>query len=87
MTLIDRTQEMSRRAKSRPKDQAMERLPRPRPGVMCKSRSARPRLEDLEARLLLSALGPQVVRACTHLNVAREACLRAAEAIRGLAAG
>ena len=50
MTLIDRTQEMSRRAKSRPKDQAMERLPRPRPGVMCKSRSARPRLEDLEAR-------------------------------------
>jgi threonine aldolase len=45
---------------------------------------------DVVARLrqkgvLVSALGPQVVRACTHLNVSREDCLRAAEAIRSLA--
>jgi threonine aldolase len=36
--------------------------------------------------VMVSALGPQVVRACTHLNVSREDCLRAAEAIRSLAA-
>ena len=40
----------------------------------------------LRARgVLVSALGPQVVRACTHLDVSREDCLRAAEAIGRLA--
>ncbi len=32
--------------------------------------------------VLISALGPQVVRACTHLDVSRDDCLRASEAIR-----
>jgi threonine aldolase len=46
---------------------------------------------DLSARLksegvLMSALGPQVLRACTHLGVSREEVERAASAIRGLAA-
>jgi threonine aldolase len=45
---------------------------------------------DVVARLkgqgiLVSALGPQVVRACTHLDVSREGCQRAARAIRALA--
>jgi threonine aldolase len=35
--------------------------------------------------ILISALGPQVARACTHLDVSQEDCLRAADAIRGLA--
>ncbi|HEY2155762.1 MAG TPA: low-specificity L-threonine aldolase [Isosphaeraceae bacterium] len=35
--------------------------------------------------ILISALGPQVVRACTHLDVTREDCTRAAEAIRRVA--
>ncbi len=34
--------------------------------------------------VLISALGPQVVRACTHLDVSREECVRAAAAIRGI---
>ncbi len=34
--------------------------------------------------VLISALGPQVVRACTHLDVSREDCIQAAEAIRGI---
>jgi threonine aldolase len=39
----------------------------------------------LKARgILMSALGPQVVRACTHLGVSREDCVRAAEAIQGI---
>ena len=56
MTLIDRIQDTSRRAKFRPKDRATESLPRPRPGLLAKSRSVRPRLEDLEGRLLLTRL-------------------------------
>jgi threonine aldolase len=35
--------------------------------------------------ILVSALGPQVVRACTHLDVSREGCQKAAGAIRDLA--
>lgn len=47
---------------------------------------------DLVGRLksegvLVSALGPQVVRACTHLDVSRDDVLLAAEAIRALSAG
>ncbi len=34
--------------------------------------------------ILISALGPQVVRACTHRDVSREDCQRAAAAVRGL---
>jgi len=37
-----------------------------------------------EKGILVSALGPRVVRACTHLDVSREDCERAAEAIRAL---
>ncbi len=45
---------------------------------------------DLSARLraegvLMSALGPQTLRACTHLDVSREDVLKAADAVRGLA--
>jgi len=36
--------------------------------------------------VLLSALGPQVARACTHLDVSRDDCLRAVQAIRSLKA-
>jgi threonine aldolase len=40
----------------------------------------------LRARgILVSALGPRVIRACTHLNVTREDCLRAADGFRSLA--
>ena len=35
--------------------------------------------------VLVAALGKSVVRAVTHLDVTREQCLKAAEAIRGLA--
>jgi threonine aldolase len=38
-----------------------------------------------EKGLLVSALGSQTVRACTHLDVTRADCERAAAAIRGLA--
>jgi threonine aldolase len=38
-----------------------------------------------EKGVLVSALGPRVVRACTHLNVSRDDCLIAADAIRSLA--
>ena len=38
-----------------------------------------------ERGVLVSALGPRVIRACTHLDVSREDCLRAADAIRSLA--
>jgi len=34
--------------------------------------------------VLISALGPQVVRACTHLDISRNDCHRAIEAMRGL---
>jgi threonine aldolase len=40
-----------------------------------------------EGGVLVSALGPQVLRACTHLDASREDVERAAEEIRGLAAG
>lgn len=40
-----------------------------------------------EAGVLVSALGPQVLRACTHLDVSREHVELAAEAIRRLAPG
>ena len=47
--------------------------------------------QDIVGRLksegiFVSALGPQVLRACTHLDVSREDVLVAAEAIRGLSA-
>ena len=35
--------------------------------------------------VLVAALGKSVVRAVTHLDATREQCLKAAEAIRGLA--
>ena len=38
-----------------------------------------------ECGVLVSALGPQVVRACTHLDVSRDDCDRASDLIRGLA--
>ncbi len=48
------------------------------------------RAADLAQRLraegvLVSALGPQVLRACTHLNVDRDDVLAAADAVRSLA--
>lgn len=39
-----------------------------------------------ESGVLVSALGPQVVRACTHLDVSREDASLAAEAIKALGA-
>jgi threonine aldolase len=47
---------------------------------------------DVVARLrergvLVSALGPQVFRACTHLDASREEVERAADAFRALGAG
>ena len=38
-----------------------------------------------ERGLLASALGPQILRACTHLDVSREETLKAAEILRGVA--
>ncbi len=37
------------------------------------------------AGILVSALGPQVVRACTHLDVTEADALRTADALRGVA--